>query len=242
VSAPVRLPPRAPLTRGAARCSRTSAARRAPARATCSATCGTSTSPTTRSSSGTTSRTRRASASAARASSGGCVRQVAPPRARPLTSAQGRKAGPTLSYEVKTLIGEGNQAYVDNNTADAARIMQEVIRIEPRAASAWTVLAQCYTDLGEHEKALQLRIMSAHLLHDAEEWDRLARQSRCAFLHGLFQPLLTTPQRHGVCPAGTILLRQSVRFRPRPRRRHVGSCDSCQGVGGPENCARHVGV
>jgi general transcription factor 3C polypeptide 3 (transcription factor C subunit 4) len=56
--------------------------------------------------------------------------------------------------------------------------MQEVIRIEPRAAAAWSVLAQCYEDMHENKKALQLRIMAAHLRHDAEEWDRLARQSR----------------------------------------------------------------
>jgi general transcription factor 3C polypeptide 3 (transcription factor C subunit 4) len=56
--------------------------------------------------------------------------------------------------------------------------MQEVIRIEPRAVAAWSVLAQCYEDMHENQKALQLRIMAAHLRHDADEWDRLARQSR----------------------------------------------------------------
>lgn len=57
--------------------------------------------------------------------------------------------------------------------------MQEVIRIEPRAGSAWSVLAQCYEDKQEPQKALQLRIMAAHLNQDAEEWERLAEQSRC---------------------------------------------------------------
>ena len=56
--------------------------------------------------------------------------------------------------------------------------MQEVIRIEPRAAPAWSVLAQCYSDMDQGQRALQLRIMAAHLRHDAEEWDRLARLSR----------------------------------------------------------------
>ena len=56
--------------------------------------------------------------------------------------------------------------------------MQEVIRIEPRASAAWSVLAQCYEDMKESQKALQLRIMAAHLRHDAEEWDRLARESK----------------------------------------------------------------
>lgn len=89
-----------------------------------------------------------------------------------------RQAGPTLSQQVRSLIGDGNQAYVDSDLPEAIRIMQEVIRIEPRAASAWSVLAQCYEDMSQSQKALQLRIMAAHLRHDSDEWDRLARQSR----------------------------------------------------------------
>ncbi|GBE87309.1 TPR-like protein [Sparassis crispa] len=89
----------------------------------------------------------------------------------------GRHPGPVLSQEVRLLIGQGNQAYVDNNVPETMRVMQEVIRIEPRASSAWSVLAQCYEDLNEPQKALQLRIMAAHLTHDADEWDQLARQS-----------------------------------------------------------------
>jgi general transcription factor 3C polypeptide 3 (transcription factor C subunit 4) len=46
--------------------------------------------------------------------------------------------------------------------------------------SAWSVLANCYHDLGQPQKALQLRIMGAHLHHDAEEWERLAKESRWA--------------------------------------------------------------
>ena len=56
--------------------------------------------------------------------------------------------------------------------------MNEVIRIEPRAVSAWSVLAQCYEDMKEDEKGLQLRIIAAHLRHDTDEWERLARHSR----------------------------------------------------------------
>ncbi|KAL4078082.1 hypothetical protein J3A83DRAFT_4369553 [Scleroderma citrinum] len=74
--------------------------------------------------------------------------------------------------KVRALIGEGNQAYVDNNLAKAIQIMQEVIRIEPHAVSAWSVLAQCYED--QHKpKVLQLQIMAAHLGHDVE-WEYLA--------------------------------------------------------------------
>ncbi|KAI0372638.1 TPR-like protein [Pilatotrama ljubarskyi] len=91
---------------------------------------------------------------------------------------RGRRRGPVLSQQVRALIGEGNQAYVDANIPETIRIMQEVIRIEPRAAAAWSVLAQCYDDMGERGKALQLRIMAAHLNHDADEWGDLAQQSR----------------------------------------------------------------
>ncbi|KAF8815242.1 hypothetical protein BYT27DRAFT_7214631 [Phlegmacium glaucopus] len=91
---------------------------------------------------------------------------------------KGRVVGPILSHQVKSLIGDGNQAYVDNDLARAIDIMQEVIRIEPRASAAWTVVAQCYEDMNESQKALQLRIMVAHLGHDPKEWDRLARESK----------------------------------------------------------------
>ncbi|KAJ7185570.1 hypothetical protein C8R46DRAFT_382209 [Mycena filopes] len=91
---------------------------------------------------------------------------------------KGRAIGPPLSFEVRSLLGDGNQAYVDGNLPEAIRIMLEVIRIEPRAASAWSVLAQCHEDLKQDQQALQLRIMAAHLRHDADEWDRLARQSK----------------------------------------------------------------
>ncbi|CAK5261855.1 unnamed protein product [Mycena citricolor] len=90
---------------------------------------------------------------------------------------RGRRTGPALSFEVKALLGDANQAYVDGDLSEAIRLMREVIRIEPRAASAWSVLAQCHDDLGKPEEALQLRIMAAHLRHEGEEWDRLARQS-----------------------------------------------------------------
>ncbi|TFK72655.1 TPR-like protein [Pluteus cervinus] len=89
-----------------------------------------------------------------------------------------RTSGPALSQQVRSLIGDGNQAYIDNNFREAIRIMQEVIRIEPRAVAAWTVLAQCYDDIGQRERALQLRIMAAHLRHDSDDWERLGRQSR----------------------------------------------------------------
>ena len=61
------------------------------------------------------------------------------------------------------MVREGSQAYVDGRVQDAVRMIQEVIRIEPKAISAWAVLANCQADMGLNNKALRLRIMAAHL-------------------------------------------------------------------------------
>ncbi|EAU87481.2 RNA polymerase III transcription factor [Coprinopsis cinerea okayama7 len=94
------------------------------------------------------------------------------------TLQKGRTTGPTLSHQVKSLIGEANQAYIDSNLPLTIDLMTEVIRIEPRASAAWSVLAQCYDDLSDSHTALKLRVMAAHLRNDAEEWERLGRKSR----------------------------------------------------------------
>lgn len=110
-----------------------------------------------------------------------------------------RNNGPVLSQQVKGMVGEGNQAYVDGRIQDAIRIMQEVIRIEPKAISAWAVLANCQADMGLHDKALQLRIMAAHLKHDPERWYELAQQSRynCLFFISADDSLFMNNQGDG---------------------------------------------
>ena len=101
-----------------------------------------------------------------------------------------------LSQQVRALIGEGNQAYVDNDIPETIRVMQEVIRIEPRAGPAWSVLAQCYEDKGEILEALQLRIMAAHLNQDSEEWYRLADHSRCVHFAFVLRTTCQLLHRH----------------------------------------------
>ena len=53
---------------------------------------------------------------------------------------KGRTTGPVLSQQVRSIIEDGSQAYADSNLLEVTRIMQEVIHIEPRGASAWSVL------------------------------------------------------------------------------------------------------
>ena len=45
----------------------------------------------------------------------------------------------------------GTQVHVDGRVRVAIRIMQEVVRIEPKAISARAVLANCQADIGLHE-------------------------------------------------------------------------------------------
>ncbi|KAJ7848411.1 hypothetical protein B0H13DRAFT_2361910 [Mycena leptocephala] len=96
-----------------------------------------------------------------------------------------RKAGPTLSFQTRGLIGEGNQAYVDGDLPGAIRIMLEVIRIEPRAASAWS-------EMGYPQQALYCWAKGYHIDPNnvAALWDRAMlakelgdlRTTRIAFL------------------------------------------------------------
>jgi hypothetical protein len=55
--------------------------------------------------------------------------------------------------------------------------MEEVIRIEPRVPAAWATLALCYQD-SMPEKALKLKIIRAHLVHDVDLWLSLGNESR----------------------------------------------------------------
>jgi hypothetical protein len=43
---------------------------------------------------------------------------------------------------------------------------------------AWNALATCYEQLGDHEKALQVEVMGAHLKSDADQWFQLGQKSR----------------------------------------------------------------
>ncbi|PWN47294.1 TPR-like protein, partial [Violaceomyces palustris] len=84
-----------------------------------------------------------------------------------------------LSHEVRDLLSKANIAYVESNLDEAIEKLEEVIRIEPAVLSAWKTLGLIYNELGQREKALQFRIIGAHLTPRAsDEWKDLANQSR----------------------------------------------------------------
>lgn len=85
----------------------------------------------------------------------------------------------TLSAPVRALLTEANVAFVEADIAGAIAKLKEVIKLEPAVRSAWATLALCFNELNEPERALQSRIMEAHLTHHPIAlWEELATSSR----------------------------------------------------------------
>jgi general transcription factor 3C polypeptide 3 (transcription factor C subunit 4) len=81
--------------------------------------------------------------------------------------------------EVRNLLGSANLAYVHGRTKEAIDTLNEVIRIEPSTKSAWYTLSTIQEELGNMDKAIQLRIVVAHLTkNNVETWKELGAQSK----------------------------------------------------------------
>ena len=82
------------------------------------------------------------------------------------------------SPEVRNMLGRANLAYVQGETKEAIDILTEIIRIEPSTKAAWYTLSSIHEDLGNKDKALQLRIVPAHLTRsNPETWKELGAAS-----------------------------------------------------------------
>ncbi|PVU96250.1 hypothetical protein BB561_001297 [Smittium simulii] len=82
-----------------------------------------------------------------------------------------KKLGP----EIMTLLGEANIEYVNRDFDKAVTYLQEVIRIDPGVFQAWHTLALIQEELGNHDRALKLYLMSAHLAPaNSDLWKGLA--------------------------------------------------------------------
>jgi len=85
----------------------------------------------------------------------------------------------TLAAPVAALLSEANFAYVEYDLPKTISKLEEVIKLEPAVRSAWATLALCYDELGEPEKAMQCRIMQAHLTsRPIDLWVELASGSQ----------------------------------------------------------------
>jgi general transcription factor 3C polypeptide 3 (transcription factor C subunit 4) len=84
-----------------------------------------------------------------------------------------------LAAPVKALLSEANFAFIDADLPKTIAKLQEVIKLEPAVRSAWATLALCFDELKEPQRAMQSRIMEAHLTYQPIGlWVELANASR----------------------------------------------------------------
>jgi general transcription factor 3C polypeptide 3 (transcription factor C subunit 4) len=99
-----------------------------------------------------------------------------PSQPRPLTWQKKKIHKP--SHEVNVQLSNANFAYIRGDMAQAINDFREVIRLDPRIASAWKSLATCYTEQGEVELAREMRFCGLHVEGDADEWKEMAFEFR----------------------------------------------------------------
>ncbi|KIY33595.1 general transcription factor 3C polypeptide 3 (transcription factor C subunit 4) [Cryptococcus gattii E566] len=97
-----------------------------------------------------------------------------------------RRSGKTLqkqprrahkpSHEVNYLLGQANGAYLVEDYDKAISSFLEVIRLDPYVPAAWVTLSSCYKELGDEEKARQMRFLGAHVDDEGDLWRELAQE------------------------------------------------------------------
>ncbi|KAM9836216.1 general transcription factor 3C polypeptide 3 [Aulostomus maculatus] len=83
-----------------------------------------------------------------------------------------------LPRALRGLMGEANIRYARGEKEDATVMCMEIIRQAPLAYEPFSTLAMIYEDNEDMDKALQFRLIAAHLNpSDCEEWIKLAEMS-----------------------------------------------------------------
>ncbi|CAG8535125.1 815_t:CDS:10 [Ambispora gerdemannii] len=81
--------------------------------------------------------------------------------------------------EIRALMGEANQHYINKEFSSAINVLQEVLKKDPNIYRAWHTLGLIHDEVGEPVKALQLYLVAAHLTpKNGEEWKRLGFLSK----------------------------------------------------------------
>ena len=74
-----------------------------------------------------------------------------------------------LSFEVKSLMGEANQAFAFSQLDKAMGLVKKVIQIEAGVYSAWKILGEIFKEKGEDHKCLLAWLTAAHA--KPKEWE-----------------------------------------------------------------------
>lgn len=82
------------------------------------------------------------------------------------------------SFEVKSLMGEANQAFAFGNIEKAMDLVKKVIQIEAGVYSAWKILGEIFKERGENHKCLLAWLTACHAKpKDWELWLMCAKMS-----------------------------------------------------------------
>jgi general transcription factor 3C polypeptide 3 (transcription factor C subunit 4) len=83
-----------------------------------------------------------------------------------------------LSFEVKRLMGDANQAYVKNDADIAFATVKKIIQIEPGVYPAWKMLGEIFKERGDDRRCLLAWLTACHAHpRDTDMWLSCARMS-----------------------------------------------------------------
>ncbi|KAG0231859.1 transcription factor TFIIIC subunit tfc4 [Actinomortierella wolfii] len=86
---------------------------------------------------------------------------------------------PILAPDIQALLGEANKAYTERNYNRAIEFYQQVIMKNKSVYQAWNTMGEIQKEMGNHDKALSLFLVAAHLRpKDGEKWKQLGMMSR----------------------------------------------------------------
>ncbi|KAG9289720.1 hypothetical protein G9A89_014455 [Geosiphon pyriformis] len=96
----------------------------------------------------------------------------------PVKKKKGRKKK-SYSPEINHLLSAANSYYIEQDLPSAVEVLQEVLQKNAYVHGAWWTLGMIQEELGNHEKAIQLHLVAAHLTpKDIAEWKRLGLLSK----------------------------------------------------------------
>lgn len=82
------------------------------------------------------------------------------------------------SFEVRSLLGQANQAYAFQKLDEAMKAVKQIIQIEPGVYAAWKILGEIFSEKGDKNKCLLAWLTAAHARpKDWELWLMCAKMS-----------------------------------------------------------------
>lgn len=82
------------------------------------------------------------------------------------------------SFEVRSLLGQANQAYAFRKLDEALKAVKQIIQIEPGVYAAWKILGEIFSEKGDKNKCLLAWLTAAHARpKDWELWLMCAKMS-----------------------------------------------------------------